>query len=150
MVQCGGDSGKLRDSHRTEKICGADDGVILLSSDTLSAYLQKKDTANETVALRVVFVGDMAYLSTFHHLDIVVIFDSLEGKKTFNGTLGNSDDYGLFEKITAEGDIYMAAEGDCLFGNEFYNIPAGILKSVTVIATAPDGTLLYTGTVNID
>lgn len=58
-------------------------------------------------------------------------------------------DYALFETIYAKGDKYVAAEGDCLFGNEVYGIPAGILETVTATVTALNGTVVYSGTADL-
>ena len=126
------------------------DDKIRLSSDAINAYVQLQDMPNGTVALRTVFVGDEAYLAQHDSLQIAMIFDTTAGKKQYEAALGKDLDYVLYQTVYANGTVFAAAEGDCLFGNEFHSIPSGILKSVTAIVTTGDGTLLYTGNAKLD
>jgi len=120
--------------------------TIPLAADTVDVYMQTKETATETQSLRMVFVVDKNYLDSFSFWNVSVVFSAKDGEtKRYEALLGAGGNYELFRNVTADGDIYTAADGDLLFGNIFTDIPRGVLKSLTVMVTDNANKTIFNG-----
>jgi len=85
--------------------------------------------------MRIVIVANEEKLSKISSTAKVTVTFVLEsGAEVYlENTLGGADsDYGLYRKVTADGDEYVAAEGYCLFGNIVTNIPNGAYTSIAL------------------
>ena len=120
----------------------------LTSGDKLFAvHYQTRDAAEGYHDMRIVIVANEAKLSEISSTaKITVTFVLESGAELYlERTLGGENsDYGLYRKVTAGGDEYIAAEGYCLFGNVVTNIPNGAYTSisVTIVDNVSGDTLL--------
>jgi hypothetical protein len=125
-----------------------DEPAKLTSGDKLFAvHYQTKDAAEGYHDMRIVIVANEAKLSEIPSTAKVTVTFVLEsGAELYlERTLGGAkSDYGLYRKVTADGDEYVAAEGYCLFGNVVTDIPNGAYTSlsVTIVDNVSGNTLL--------
>ncbi len=110
------------------------DPFLLSSEDAFSAYYQEKEGEGNTHDLRVLLVANLAKLPDAAFLNVKIEFTlAAGGTKTVEGKLGGADsDYTLYQKATAGGDTYTAADGCAIFGNVITDIPDGAYTGVKV------------------
>ncbi len=114
--------------------------TIPLAAETIDVYYQTTAPKDGTISLLMVFVVDEVYLDSFSVWNVTVVFTTKDGAtRRYNGTLGENGDYELLRKVTAENDTYIAAEGDCLFGNVFTGVPDGEVEGFSVTITSQSG-----------
>lgn len=133
--------------------------ATLAKPDVISTYLQtraSKDGEGNVVAgysdLRVVLVGNLEALATVGSATVTLTFE-LDGVvvKTLTKQLGGADnDYIFYKSITADGEVYTAADGSAIFGNIITDIPDGAYDalSLTVVDNADPSNILYSGSTN--
>ena len=113
-----------------------DEPDTLTSGDKLFAVnYRTRDAAEGYHDMRIVIVANEEKLSKISSTAKVTVTFVLEsGAEVYlENTLGGADsDYGLYRKVTADGDEYVAAEGYCLFGNIVTNIPNGAYTSIAL------------------
>ncbi|MBQ7365265.1 MAG: discoidin domain-containing protein [Clostridia bacterium] len=136
-----------------------EESSTLSTDDTVSAYLQTKPATDKDGAavkgfedLRIILVGNMEALSEFRSVTVTVTFELSEGGvKTLTKVLGGENsDYKLYQKITAAGETYVAAEGSAIFGNVITDIPVDAYTAIAIeITDSADITnILYQGYAN--
>ena len=133
--------------------------TTLAKPDSISAYLQTraaKDGEGNVVAgysdLRVILVGNLETLATVSSATVTLTFE-LDGEvvKTLTRQLGGAEnDYTFYKSITADGEVYDAADGAAIFGNIITDIPDGAYHDVTltVVDNADPSNILYSGSTN--
>lgn len=128
----------------------SDPNSTLLTTESITPYRQIKDQGT-TQALRVLFVANQQYLYSFEKLTLTITFSLTDGStKTYVGILGKgSDDFTLFQSVTALGEPYHADAGCLIFGVAITNIPKTTVKSATVILTDPTGLPISQGKVTL-
>ncbi len=132
------------------EVWNTESSTELSTKDTITAFLQTRPNADaaDKQDMRLVFVTDLAKVSAFASLKVTVTFTlAAGGEKVLTTTLGGlASDYELYKKITADGEVYTAKDGQAIFGNIVVGIPNGAYTaiSVTVVDGADSSNTVYT------
>lgn len=125
----------------------SDPNSTLLTTDSIRVYRQTKDQGT-TNALRVLFVANQIYLYEHTKLTLTITFQTANGTKTYTGVLAaGSDDFTLYQTVTALGEPYHADTGCLIFGVAIVGIPKTDVTSATIVLTDATNTPLSQGKV---
>lgn len=124
-------------------------GELSCGDSLFALYRQERTGENGTHDMRVVIVTNYKKLlaaNTTYTVRVTFVLQS-DAEKSYTRKLGGADSqYSLFQKVTAKGDEYVAAEGYALFGNQVTGIPDGAYKEVVVTVTDnATGNVVFTG-----
>ncbi len=101
-------------------------------------YQTKRNDANPNLTdLRFVILGNAKKLETVESAAVSIQFYSKGNVvKTVDGILGGSEStYQMFTALTASGDIYVAAEGSAIFGQQVSGVPSGAFDRISLRIT---------------
>ena len=120
----------------------------LICDAQFQPYVQMRDAAEGYHDVRVVILTNPELLTAYDSLDVTITFTVDGGEKVLKRTLGGKNsDYSFYQKITADGEIYIASDGTAIFGNIITDIPNGAYSKITIsIANGTD--VIYTASTN--
>jgi len=125
-----------------------DRATTLICDSAFQPYVQVRDAEEGYHDVRVVLLTNPELIKAYHSLDVTITFTVDGGVKQLKNTLGGEkSDYSLYQKITADGEIYIACEGTAIFGSVITDIPNGAYSKITVTITDGD-TVVYTASTN--
>ena len=100
--------------------------------------------------MRILFVANRDYLFAQTDLTLTVTFATDNGDVTYTAILsGDSDDFVLYERVSALGQPYSAENGCLIFGVVIVGIPQDSVDSATVILSNTADTVLVQGTADL-
>jgi uncharacterized repeat protein (TIGR02543 family) len=123
-------------------VAGATENVQSLSCSSsayFSAYYQTRSSSAGSgyYDARFIFVGNMKKLAEIDEMSVTITF-YLNGTaiRQVKGVLGGSSGtYTLYSAITASGEIYVAADGSSIFGQQITGIPQNAFDNFNLLIT---------------
>ncbi len=134
--------------------CSAKVSVVTnpLSAETFASFLQTTPAIDGKASLRVLIVSNIAHLATIDATaeDVTVtlkITATIDGVEKVGTVTKSLMELGLYKNVTANADVYSAAEGNCIFGLVVTDVPVSDLVNVELIVNNGE-TELHTGSVS--